>query len=165
MPTTRSMICTGLTTAHTTDRIINTKIVADRLVSSASLLTISSTFSILWRPAPGLGPPRPTQPQALLAKRPEQTVLPRLFPPRQPPNGVAWRFPDWKAVGSRFGSHWKAWSSINTTKPSDAPFPGPVPRIGRGSHAVADMLACPGSDAARIEGLSPRSSRHHWRRL
>jgi hypothetical protein len=43
-PTIESIICAGLTTAHTTDPIINAKIVAYRLVSSASLLTISSTF-------------------------------------------------------------------------------------------------------------------------
>jgi hypothetical protein len=67
--------------------------------------------------------------------------------------------------GFSLGSHRKAWPSINTTKPSNAPFPGPVPRIGRSLHAVTGMLACPGSDAARVEGLSPRSSRHHWRRL
>ena len=44
MPTIRPGIHAGLTTTHTTDPMINTKIVAYRLVSSASLLTISSTF-------------------------------------------------------------------------------------------------------------------------
>ena len=48
-PTIRPGMHAGLTTAHTTDPIINTKIVAHRLVSSASLLAISSTFNSLFK--------------------------------------------------------------------------------------------------------------------
>jgi hypothetical protein len=61
---------------------------------------------------------------------------------------VAWRFPDWKAVGSRFSI---ALESLAVRRRPNHPmhrFPGPVPRIEQVLHAVTDTFACVGSDAA-----------------
>src|SRR3954447_22297140 len=51
------------------------------------------------QPASGLGPPRSAQPDPRLATGFRQTVDRDSFRRDRSPNGVAWRFPDWTAVG------------------------------------------------------------------
>jgi hypothetical protein len=99
------------------------------------------------------------------------------------PNGVAWRIPDWTAVGLRVERARLAEFSAHVSRPrvimrsipsdrSDHSFPDPVPRIERLSPsaaacptfgprirlAVTGRLGRPGSGASRIGGLSPRGS-------
>ena len=49
--------------------------------------------------ASGLGPPRSAQPDPCFATGVRQTVDRDSFRRDRSPNGVAWRFPDWTAVG------------------------------------------------------------------
>jgi len=59
---------------------------------------------LIGKSLPGLGPPRSYQHEVCLATRFVQTVWRRRFSRRRSPNRVAWRFPDWTAVGFRFRS-------------------------------------------------------------
>lgn len=52
--------------------------------------------------APGLGPPRPAQHGGSFDRSTVPTVGSRQFRRDRSPNRVAWRFPDWTAVGFRF---------------------------------------------------------------
>ena len=70
--------------------------------------------------APGLGPPRPAQHEVAGDCFITPTVGSRQFRRDRSPNGVAWRFPDWTAVGfalpSPFlGSHNSAARHLSTT--------------------------------------------------
>jgi hypothetical protein len=51
---------------------------------------------------PGLGPPRSAQQETRVTAALPQTVRRDRFRRDGSPNGVAWRYPDWTAVGFRF---------------------------------------------------------------
>jgi len=91
----------------------------------------------------GLGPPRSTRHGKSGDCLSILTVWCRIHRHRSP-NRVAWRFPDWTAVGFRC--------------------PGPVPRFRHTSPSVTRRLTRLGSGASVIEGLSPRGPMRHWRR-
>jgi hypothetical protein len=94
--------------------------------------------------APGLGPPRSARHGKSGDCLSRLTVDADCFLRHRSPNGVAWRFPDWTAVGFRC--------------------PGPVPRISRSLPSVTRQLVRRGSDASVIGGLSPRGPMRHVRR-
>jgi hypothetical protein len=106
--------------------------------------------------APGLGPPRSARHEesgdCLFVRTVDRDRVRR----DRSPNGVAWRFPDWTAVGFRL--------------PHEPFDPRDVSRtLFLGSIALhlplpADCCDA-GSDASGIGGLSPRGPMHHWRRL
>jgi hypothetical protein len=66
-----------------------------------SAIPVSDRFC--WQPAPGLGPPRSAQLRVAPVKAAgvQQTVDRDSVRRDRSPNGVAWRFPDWTAVGFR----------------------------------------------------------------
>jgi len=65
--------------------------------------TPSGIGPILKQPASGLGPPRSPQRDRAGECAITQTVGCDTLGRNRSPNGVAWRFPDWTAVGFRFG--------------------------------------------------------------
>ena len=110
-----------------------------------------------------------------------QTVWRRRFSRRRSPNGVAWRFPDWTAVGFRFRVEPFAFLSHRSDAeaprrrssvrdrhvPSGASKPRlPDPFLGSFAlhQPVTRRLLRTGSDASRVGELSSRGAKRHVRR-
>jgi hypothetical protein len=72
---------------------------------------------------PGLGPPRSAQQETRVTAALLQTVRRDRFRRDGSPNGVAWRYPDWTAVGFRF-------RNLRAPKDSHVPAKGFL-RLGR----------------------------------
>jgi hypothetical protein len=125
---------------------------------------------LIGKSLPGLGPPRSAQHEVCLATRFVQTVWRRRFSRRRSPNGVAWRFPDWTAVGFRFRSMPASrFSSAERCEHHPAscvalpacnrpgfqtPAPGPVPRIGSPFTRPLPGGCCELGPTLRVSGNS-----------
>ena len=94
-----------------------------------------------------LGPLSLTRPVKVTSDR---RLVRGCFRREHAPNGVAWRFPDWKAVGCRD----ETGGAFGLTC---FMFPDPVPRIGIASRAVARALCAAWVRcSASRESLTPR---------
>ena len=127
----------------------------DRSRSTASILVSDRLCGNL---LPGLGPPRSAQQETRVTAALLQKVRRDRFRRDGSPNGVAWRYPDWTAVGFRFknpradkGSRVpaKGLGASAANRGCDPSLPDPIPRIcptfaGRYQPAASSWVRRPG---------------------
>ena len=109
----------------------------------------------------------PLSRERLRTNRSAPTVDRDCFRRDRSPNGAAWRFPDWTAMGFRLGSHPTS-ASQSERRSSDGEavtdgilFPDPFLGSGLRSGPLPARPACPGSGEALVGGLSPRGALRH----
>ena len=104
----------------------------------------------------------PLSRERLRTNRSAPTVDRDCFRRDRSPNGAAWRFPDWTAVGFRLGNHQASpraqpVKAKTRTAARQPPVPEPMPRIGLARLAVTGQASSPWAQRAADRGtLSPR---------